>query len=506
MTVDKRMSYEMQGGKKPARNYLGKQKTVSNVPVKWKSGPDAPETELAYITKAEKDLLLKKNLHGSLKNGPNTGPDGIMSLDSQGDYTRDRSPGAYGGGSRQSQAQNEQNMREILTGQKNIGQTAKTGPKTKQYSNLPEYMKVKQPDGTYKNKYIGSAYKSYGQPSFWGNLFSRGAPGYRGIKGLSAFGTPMFEATQGPDGLGYYTDDTDFGETRGAMPFGIMGIIANAINKFKKPKDMSQYNKLQLVDGELVDDPRIDKIPVPGESAWSDGTFTWGGTTPTTVSDRFKYGVGPVPAGDAVSSTSIPTVNGVPMIDTGSVYQDNLDFFENLNQGIVEGNRVPLLPDANVMQGSVVDMATAPIPKADPFRKNAYLGDGQYDQLEVFRKSKNPLINYEGLYEDPDRFLETADRVDRTGQSDNWFNSEIPVNARARADNRAYNRGRPLPSPYGERSYYFDDFNPRVGTPELTAEEQLDMGLLPDPFSPFKDGGRVGYANGGLASLFTRRG
>ena len=47
----------MQGDKKPARNYLGKQKTVSNVPVKWKSGPDAPETELAYITKAEKDLL-----------------------------------------------------------------------------------------------------------------------------------------------------------------------------------------------------------------------------------------------------------------------------------------------------------------------------------------------------------------------------------------------------------------------------------------------------------------
>jgi hypothetical protein len=43
-------------------------------------------------------------------------------------------------------------------------------------------------------------------------------------------------------------------------------------------------------------------------------------------------------------------------------------------------------------------------------------------------------------------------------------------------------------------------------TPELTAEEKLDRGLLRDPFKPFKDGGRVGYANGGLASLFTRRG
>jgi len=88
----------MQGNKKPARNYLGKQKTVKNIPIKWKSGPKAPETELAYITKAEKDLILKKDLHGSLKHGPNTGPDGIMSLDTQGDYTPDRSPGGGGGG------------------------------------------------------------------------------------------------------------------------------------------------------------------------------------------------------------------------------------------------------------------------------------------------------------------------------------------------------------------------------------------------------------------------
>jgi hypothetical protein len=29
MTVDKRINYEMQGDEKPARNYLGKQKTVT---------------------------------------------------------------------------------------------------------------------------------------------------------------------------------------------------------------------------------------------------------------------------------------------------------------------------------------------------------------------------------------------------------------------------------------------------------------------------------------------
>jgi hypothetical protein len=50
------------------------------VPKHWQSAPDHPKTELAYITKAEKDLLVKKDLHNSLKDGPNVGPGGVMSL------------------------------------------------------------------------------------------------------------------------------------------------------------------------------------------------------------------------------------------------------------------------------------------------------------------------------------------------------------------------------------------------------------------------------------------
>ena len=87
-------NFVMQGG---VKNYLGKQKTVSDVPVKWQSGPDKPSTELAYITKAEKDLLLKEDIHGSLKEGPNEGPEGIISLDSQGDRGTYGDPGqSYG--------------------------------------------------------------------------------------------------------------------------------------------------------------------------------------------------------------------------------------------------------------------------------------------------------------------------------------------------------------------------------------------------------------------------
>ena len=80
----------LQGG---VQNYLGKQKQVT-APVKWKSSPDHPETELAYITKAEKDLLVKSDLHGSLKGGVNKGPSGIMSLNGYG--SRDESQNVSG--------------------------------------------------------------------------------------------------------------------------------------------------------------------------------------------------------------------------------------------------------------------------------------------------------------------------------------------------------------------------------------------------------------------------
>ena len=75
MAVDKKISYEEQGG---VKNY--KPSEMVTVPKKAKSSPKHPETELAYITKAEKDLLVKKDIHNSLKGKPNKGPGGIISL------------------------------------------------------------------------------------------------------------------------------------------------------------------------------------------------------------------------------------------------------------------------------------------------------------------------------------------------------------------------------------------------------------------------------------------
>jgi len=77
---EKNNEYAIQGG---GPNYLGKQPEVK-VPRYWKSSPEHPDTELAYITEPEKQVLIDLNLHGGLEDGkPNTGPNGVISL--QGD-------------------------------------------------------------------------------------------------------------------------------------------------------------------------------------------------------------------------------------------------------------------------------------------------------------------------------------------------------------------------------------------------------------------------------------
>jgi hypothetical protein len=61
-------------------NFLGKQPEVT-APVRAQSHADSPPVQLAYITDAEKDLLVKSNIHGSMDGKPNPGPAGLESLD-----------------------------------------------------------------------------------------------------------------------------------------------------------------------------------------------------------------------------------------------------------------------------------------------------------------------------------------------------------------------------------------------------------------------------------------
>ena len=84
----------MQGG---VMNFLGKQPEVT-APIRAQSHADSPPVELAYITDAEKDLLVKANIHGSMAGKPNPGPAGIASLDDFFTTTDEKGNVQIGGG------------------------------------------------------------------------------------------------------------------------------------------------------------------------------------------------------------------------------------------------------------------------------------------------------------------------------------------------------------------------------------------------------------------------
>ena len=93
-------------------NFLGQQPEVT-APVRAQSHADSPPVQLAYITDAEKDLLVDANIHGSMDGKPNPGPAGLESLDDffnlpgggvgggnvdRGEKSRDRSSYGIGAG------------------------------------------------------------------------------------------------------------------------------------------------------------------------------------------------------------------------------------------------------------------------------------------------------------------------------------------------------------------------------------------------------------------------
>ena len=81
-------------------NFLGEQPEVT-APIRAQSHVDSPPTQLAYITDAEKDLLVKANIHGSMDGKPNPGPAGIASLDDFYTYIDEKGDTQIGGGSGQ---------------------------------------------------------------------------------------------------------------------------------------------------------------------------------------------------------------------------------------------------------------------------------------------------------------------------------------------------------------------------------------------------------------------
>ena len=235
----------IQGG---VDNYLGKQPQVQ-APRKWQSGPNSPPTELAYITEAEKDLILKSNIHGGLEGGPNMGPSGIMSLDSFGDIGGAGASGgdtSAGGGANQGAGFSGRSVAEMndkrdtsfqnrIANQKAALQIAER----QQAQNLGYNERANIANATY-----GPLQKYTGERGFLGNLF-RGANKY-GYTDTYTSGPRQGQVKPGYGGriLGGLASMVT------GIPF-IGGAIGSAYDYGKgifgrKPRDMSQYNNLGL--------------------------------------------------------------------------------------------------------------------------------------------------------------------------------------------------------------------------------------------------------------------
>ena len=382
MATDKAITYDnpvVQGG---VDNYLGKQPQVQ-APRKWQSSPDKPATELAYITEAEKDLILKANIHGGLEGGPNMGPSGIMSLDSFGDVGGAGASGgdtSAGGGAMEGRGFSGRNTN--TTSEREFDRQ-----KANQRAALQIAERKQARDLGYKertniaNRTYGPLQKYTGERGFFGNLF-RGANRY-----------------------GYtdtYTDGPNEGEVKpgygGRILGGILGlltgvpgvgsIIGNQIDKYKpKPKDMTEFNKLGLggVNPATLDfDPNAQinqNVDTTGYSRFSDKSL--GLQTPNyqTGSVSFdpslgnRFNSGSVNFNPGLGNTStitnqpskgiMQTINDAFFSPAGAaaLTQEELEAAinkERVNKGLAEDpltkiNKIPNLSNPDVLNKIAID-------------------------------------------------------------------------------------------------------------------------------------------------------
>ena len=243
--IDKKLKAVVQGG---VDNYLGKQPQVQ-APRKWQSSPDKPATELAYITEAEKDLILKANIHGGLEGGPNMGPSGIMSLDSFGDVGGGGASGgdtSAGGGANEGASFSGRSVAEMNSPRDKAFENRVANEKAAlqiaeraQANNLGYKERANIANATY-----GPLQKYTGERGFLGNLF-RGANKY-GYTDTYTDGPNQGQVKPGYGGriLG------GLGSLLTGIPF-VGGALGTAYDYGKgifgpKQRDMSQFNKLGL--------------------------------------------------------------------------------------------------------------------------------------------------------------------------------------------------------------------------------------------------------------------
>ena len=225
---------------------------------------------------------------------------------------------------------------------------------------VPEY--VNTPDGM---KYVGSAYKDTGRRGLLSRLLG-GANRYGYGQTYGTGSGRIFDRKSSirfnPQTGQYESEEEKVGDLKpgyGGRFFGglmslltgipfVGGAIGSAIDYGKgifgkKPRDMSEFNRLGLFGipkGTLDED---DKIPVRADSAWQDGSLLDRWSTPINRNVNFGNTIAPysgTQAGDFIKNLNDPNnmASGMQISNDQMNSMINLINSQNNNAGIVSTN------------------------------------------------------------------------------------------------------------------------------------------------------------------------
>ena len=236
-------------------NFLGKQPEVT-APVRAQSHADSPPTQLAYITDAEKDLLVNANIHGSMDGKPNPGPAGLPSLDDFYTTTDEKGNVKIGGGGGEqvfSYEQGDQQGAGGYTPQTGVGSSqgvtdegkiveSKKPTSPEEAKPEPEEKKTKDKESKIKSFKDWFDENIFGQPIGSGNLVTQAAlEKLKEFKELDVGLFKSFMLNRGNALAGLFGDDQTYSDMEGN--------IIDPKSVSEGPEGMKGLNE----DGEIVD-------------------------------------------------------------------------------------------------------------------------------------------------------------------------------------------------------------------------------------------------------------
>ena len=342
MAVDKAIEYKMQGG---VKNY--RPSKMVTAPRIAKSSPDTPTAKLAYITPEEEKILIDLNLYGSLKGKPNRGPSGIPSL--EGDFGGPGGFGGYQGGGGSRSDNDVSGSRDRGTGDYRVTDRAVQEAYNKNRAIREANERAVDKLAGRDPRLSGGIKTNRGPMGGLGSLIMSGLGMLMGIPGLGLLTGGFGKLKDGlgslGDKLGDFREKTTGFRTQAEYDAArqqrqLQGRLDNMYDRKSKGKGFSQKN-IDMLEAMGLQ-PSTAQNVLTGRDLKGFTPSRMGLQTPQTFSDPFANTVGTTtkvnaPSNDAVSSYSYGTADAaIPGVETTPSYIN-----EFLNKPITPGKSLP---------------------------------------------------------------------------------------------------------------------------------------------------------------------